>query len=307
MRMYTKTARGGEQLYFYAGNKVLALYGLSTDSTGNLVANFKSANIYFGNRIVKSRGDAMVIDRLGATRAWSSKDGAKVTKYLPFGEELKQTSDDLAKFGGYQRDDSGLDYAQNRYYNSSLGRFITPDPYKRTAPTSNPNSWNRYAFVRNNPVNRVDSDGLNDTSPQSSGSYSSTLVTGTNADGSTYSVNQTGQTDANGNQIITMNITTTGEEPLQVQTTALPDTTQLEADAAGGALSITIGGVIADNSVNIGVGGALTFSEVTGVTVSDAALEAILTVTASTGWGLIIVGAVVAGVAIYEWHEAGNH
>lgn len=45
MRMYANTGQRGEQLYFYVGNKVLALYGLSTDSSGTLVASFRSANI----------------------------------------------------------------------------------------------------------------------------------------------------------------------------------------------------------------------------------------------------------------------
>ena len=163
LRIWVKTAKWGEQLYFYAGNKVLALYKLTTTGSGDLLATFMSANIYFGNRIVKSRGNAVVIDRLGATRAWSDKDGTKVTKYLPFGEELQKTSDDLPKFGGYQRSESNLDYAQNRYYASSLGRFLTPDPYEGSASASNPNSWNRYAFVKNDPMNRIDPNGLNDT------------------------------------------------------------------------------------------------------------------------------------------------
>ena len=178
-----------------------------------------------------------MIDRLGATRAWSSQTGAKVTKYLPFGEELKQTNEGIAKFGGYQRDATGLDYVQNCYYNSSIGRFMTPDPYNRTSASSNPNSWNRYAFVRNNPVNRVDADGLNDQSTQSSGSYSSTSVTGTSSDGTTWSVDQTGQTDANGNQIINMYITAPADPAIEVETTATPGTGQLEAETAGGMLS----------------------------------------------------------------------
>jgi RHS repeat-associated protein len=300
MRMYTNTEQKGEQLYFYAGNKVLALYGLSTDSSGNLVASLKSSNIYFGDRIVKSRGDAVVIDRLGATRAWSSKAGAKVTKYLPFGEELKQTNEGIAKFGGYQRDATGLDYAQNRYYNSSIGRFMTPDPYKRTSASSNPNSWNRYAFVKNNPVNRIDSDGLNDQSTQSSGSYSSTSVTGTSSDGTTWSVDQTGQTDANGNQIINMTITAPADPTVQVQTTATPSTGQLQAVEDGGLLSMSIGGITASNSVAIGYYGAATFQELSGIVVSSEALDAVIFVTASTGWGLVAIGAVVAGVAIWD-------
>ena len=54
----------------------------------------------------------------------------------------------------------GLDYAQNRYYSSVLGRFITPDPYVGNAGLGDPGSWNKYAYVENDPVNFTDSQGL---------------------------------------------------------------------------------------------------------------------------------------------------
>ncbi len=45
-----------------------------------------------------------------------------------------------------------------RYYSSSLGRFMAVDPGDDTA-LGDPQSWNRYAYVRNNPVGASDPTG----------------------------------------------------------------------------------------------------------------------------------------------------
>jgi RHS repeat-associated protein len=164
LRIWKKAANGREILSLYEGTKRLATYIVLTDATGNISLKLRESNIFFGRRMVQSGGEVVVLDRLGATRAWSGKRGAGSTKYLPFGEELQRTSDKLNKFGGYERDSaSGLDYAEQRYYSSSLGRFITPDPYEKSAHIGSPDTWNRYAFVGNDPVNRVDPHGLNAT------------------------------------------------------------------------------------------------------------------------------------------------
>jgi len=50
-----------------------------------------------------------------------------------------------------------LDYAFNRYYNSRIGRFMSPDPLGITGATlSNPQSLHRYAYVLNSPVVGID-------------------------------------------------------------------------------------------------------------------------------------------------------
>jgi len=68
---------------------------------------------------------------------------------------------DRDKFATYSRDSStGLDYAMNRSYGNSMGRFLTPDPYQPSAKLGNPQSWNRYAYVTNDPINKNDPNGL---------------------------------------------------------------------------------------------------------------------------------------------------
>jgi RHS repeat-associated protein len=62
-------------------------------------------------------------------------------------------------FTGKERDtESGNDYFGARYYASSMGRFMSPDDDSdQNAP--DPQSWNLYSYVRNNPLTNTDSDG----------------------------------------------------------------------------------------------------------------------------------------------------
>jgi RHS repeat-associated protein len=64
-------------------------------------------------------------------------------------------------FSGYDRSwATSLDYAVNRFYSTGYG-FIQPDPLgSRSAKLSDPQSFNGYAFVRNDPVNATDPTGL---------------------------------------------------------------------------------------------------------------------------------------------------
>ena len=64
---------------------------------------------------------------------------------------------------GQKRDnETGLDYFGARYYSAPLGRFTSPDPLMASAQTAEPQSWNRYVYTRNNPLNRIDPTGMAD-------------------------------------------------------------------------------------------------------------------------------------------------
>ena len=97
----------------------------------------------------------MLSYRLGTNRTGGAR-------FYPYGEEIgTATANDRTKFGTYNRDGfTGLDYADQRYYASSYGRFNTPDPYRASAGPSDPGSWNRYAYVGGDPVNSLDPTGL---------------------------------------------------------------------------------------------------------------------------------------------------
>lgn len=65
-------------------------------------------------------------------------------------------------FTGKERDaESGNDYFEARYYGSSMGRFMSPDPSGLLAQKpQDPQSWNLYAYARNNPLINIDPTGL---------------------------------------------------------------------------------------------------------------------------------------------------
>jgi RHS repeat-associated protein len=53
---------------------------------------------------------------------------------------------------GKERDsETGLDYFGARYYSGAQGRFSSPDAALIGQAASNPQSWNLYAYVTNNP------------------------------------------------------------------------------------------------------------------------------------------------------------
>lgn len=120
----------------------------------------------------------LVPDHLGTPRMMADRTGSlagiKRHDYLPYGEELFDqmagrtttqgygAADNVRqKFTGYERDaETNLDYASARYYSSAQGRFTSPDPLLSSGKSADPQSWNRYAYCGNNPVNHVDPSGL---------------------------------------------------------------------------------------------------------------------------------------------------
>ena len=82
--------------------------------------------------------------------------------YYPFGGErvVAAGSGNAYKFTGKERDsESGLDNFGARYFGSTMGRFQSPDPQNAGAFIQDPQSWNAYAYARNNPLLFVDPDG----------------------------------------------------------------------------------------------------------------------------------------------------
>ncbi|NNE67334.1 MAG: RHS repeat protein [Pyrinomonadaceae bacterium] len=118
-------------------------------------------------------------DHLGSTRVVTDGGGAVVLRndFMAFGESVSEKignvsgresfhgyghSTDLRnQFAGYERDrESGLDFAENRYYSSLRGRFTSIDPLNASADLRNPQTFNRYAYGLNSPFKFVDPLGL---------------------------------------------------------------------------------------------------------------------------------------------------
>jgi len=88
-------------------------------------------------------------DRLGSIRA---------ARRYPFGEGINADTDEFATY----RNDTSTQpcYAWSRFYSATWGRFSSPDPYLMSGGLTNPQGWNRYSYVANDPVNYYDRLGL---------------------------------------------------------------------------------------------------------------------------------------------------
>ncbi|HEX7771477.1 MAG TPA: RHS repeat-associated core domain-containing protein, partial [Pyrinomonadaceae bacterium] len=182
----------GENLRFIygIGGQLLAEY---SGSTGVLTKEY----VYGGAGLVatieptavNSNGTRYTTpDHLGSPRVITNSSAGVVSRhdYMPFGEEIGSgvggrtvgmgfgVAEGLRnKFTSHERDaETGLDYMQARYYQGLQGRFTSADPLLASGRPANPQSWNRYAYVLNNPVRLIDPTGYeakDDTNPDQGG------------------------------------------------------------------------------------------------------------------------------------------
>jgi RHS repeat-associated protein len=100
-------------------------------------------------------------DHLDSVQAVSDSAGAQVQRYSyhPYGDRLATATSyaEALSFTGQRQDETGLFYLHARYFESSLGRFVSADP---TRPTSANIGLNRYAYGLNDPANQRDTNGL---------------------------------------------------------------------------------------------------------------------------------------------------
>lgn len=119
--------------------------------------------ISLGGRLVaKQTGSAapttLFTDHLGSVVLGLESSGqlAFTRSYGPWGETI--TGEDGERgYTGQVKDENGLIYLHARFYDPSIGRFISPDP---TISSPHPIGMNRYAYAFNDPINHSDIDGL---------------------------------------------------------------------------------------------------------------------------------------------------
>lgn len=155
---------------FYMGSQHLAFYTAASGST------------HFEHQ-----------DWLGTERVRTSYNGniEGVFTSLPFGDAFSTTSGTDADANHYTSLDhdasSSTEHAMFRQYSSTQGRWLSPDPYMGSYDATDPQSFNRYAYVLNNPLNYVDPWGLDEcvtvTLSDSNGKLLSTTVSCTGSGG----------------------------------------------------------------------------------------------------------------------------
>jgi len=104
-------------------------------------------------------------ERLGTRVVTNPATGTSYEQVtLPFGTPLnaESTGSNNRRFTSDNRSaTTGLDYAVNRHYDPQQGRFTQVDPIgMQSTSLANPQTFNLYAYVANDPVNRTDANGL---------------------------------------------------------------------------------------------------------------------------------------------------
>jgi RHS repeat-associated protein len=180
-------------LLYYDGS-LTAIYALSgstlTPTTEDVWLN--GGHLGFMGGTANSGLDRSALDWVGSvrTRVDPSANIISADWNLPFGDEQTQVSStfpswgdqyDTIHFTGKERDSqSGNDYFGARYYASSMGRFLSPDPYNAilikqgmkagglpveaadsffNGFLEDPQNLNQYSYVRNNPLRLIDPTG----------------------------------------------------------------------------------------------------------------------------------------------------
>ena len=101
--------------------------------------------------------DPCVVDSQARLSRWGEAcAGGPHTTFRFAGEEYDLKAREQGTFG--LTGTNGLYYLRARYYDPTIGRFLTRDPLPGSI--QHPQSLNAYPYVQNNPVNRMDPTGL---------------------------------------------------------------------------------------------------------------------------------------------------
>ena len=146
-----------------------------SDGTGTSVLQKLSLSSGLGRQIEINLSDeshkVLLHDHLGSVRSVIDEQGIfdDIIKYDPLGDIISGglPLDQRLGFNGMRQDEeTKVTDFHARCQDPVIGRFtqpdsLVPDPY-------DPQSWNRYSFVRNDPANRIDPTGKSDLEDQTS-------------------------------------------------------------------------------------------------------------------------------------------
>gem|GEM_PF-3347570 len=142
-----------------------AAEGMVQAASAPLATAHKVKYYFFnGQRIAMERDGTFTYlhgDHLGSTIAETNTTGARTAwrEYKPYGTRRRgstQLNTDRT-YTGQQSDETGLMYYNARYYDPQIGHFISPDTI--VPDPSNVLDYNRYAYVRGNPMKYNDPTG----------------------------------------------------------------------------------------------------------------------------------------------------
>jgi RHS repeat-associated protein len=160
-----KKIESGETTYYLRssvlGGKTIA----EVSGSGGFKRGYVKAG---GAEVVQEGGSVLWIysDPVTKQKVQTNASGevVSIVDVDPWGGETSRSVNQYSqrkRYTSYERDDSTwIDEAGARSYGVWWSRFMQPDPFDGSMDMSNPQSFNRYAYVGNDPVNRIDPTGL---------------------------------------------------------------------------------------------------------------------------------------------------
>lgn len=164
-RRINKTVAGVRTDFIYSGAEAVQERSGTAAPTNLLLGTWAD------ELLARSQGTdtkVLLTDALGSTAALAGAGGTIQTQYSyePFGKTTATgtASSNSTQFTGRENDGTGIYYYRARYYDPSLQRFLSEDPwysrYWRSSEKSLGVGGNLYAYVLDNPINFVDPMGL---------------------------------------------------------------------------------------------------------------------------------------------------
>ncbi|MFN7834168.1 MAG: RHS repeat-associated core domain-containing protein [Burkholderiaceae bacterium] len=174
-----------------AAVKTRTVYTLHPDQSGGLSyereikedGSIEHRHYVMGSIVLISTTDGATQSKITSQRYWhtdpqgtvvavSDKTGAVIERlsHDPFGKRrnitgqadpsnlLRSVNNDRGYTGHEQLDELGLIHMNGRIYDPAIGKFLSADPIIQAA--DNLQSYNRYAYVINNPMNATDPTGF---------------------------------------------------------------------------------------------------------------------------------------------------
>lgn len=179
-RMLTSIVSGNNLSYAYdhTGQRTKVIGGSTTKyptkffntsdtaTTGNIYKHIFAGDLAIAD-LVSGSVNYIHADHLGGTNVMTNSSGvqSEILDYYPFGNrryDMTSSFTEQRQFAGSEFDPgNSLNYMNARYYKGGVNRFFSQDPAFITTSFSltDPQSFNSYAYSRNNPLRFVDPTG----------------------------------------------------------------------------------------------------------------------------------------------------
>jgi RHS repeat-associated protein len=163
-RLRVKKSDNGPVTYYLRSSALDGQVVAEIDGSGTWVRGY----VYLGSQVLAvQQGGVYWVhqDPVVKSKRVTNSSGTVVSaiELDPWGGNTSRTSNgsfQMHWFNNYERDNNASDEAMFRRYNRWWSRFDQPDPYDGSYDLKDPQSFNRFAYVKNDPVNFIDPTGL---------------------------------------------------------------------------------------------------------------------------------------------------